>query len=98
MRLGAEDQEWLGQLLDRSLSQAETRLDQKLAALEERLKAYARSESERVETSLLAEFQKWASPVDSRLHGYGKLISALEENLYLLTGRVKAIEDLLPRQ
>jgi hypothetical protein len=52
---------------------------------------------ERVETTLLTEFQKWASPLDTRVRSYGGLIHALEENYASLAERVKNLEDRLPR-
>jgi hypothetical protein len=55
----------------------------------ERVKA----DVERVETSLLTEFHKWASPVESRQRSHAAVLRTLEMELESLADRVKKLEE-----
>ena len=63
-------------------------IEEKLAALETRIDA----KIERVETSLLTEFQKWASPTDARLRTHTATLRALDLEMEALTDRVQKLE------
>jgi hypothetical protein len=63
-------------------------LDKKLSALQTRIDA----KIERVETSLLTEFQKWASPTDARLRTHTATLRALDLEMEALTDRVQKLE------
>ena len=47
---------------------------------------------ERVETSLLTEFHKWASPAELRAKSHAAAIRALDQELEALTDRVQKLE------
>jgi hypothetical protein len=48
---------------------------------------------ERVETSLLTEFHKWASPVEMRVRSHAAAIRAIDVEVESLGDRMKKIED-----
>jgi len=52
-----------------------------------------RTEIERVETSLLTEFHKWASPMDARMRTHNAAIRALDLEMESLSDRVKNLEQ-----
>jgi hypothetical protein len=55
-------------------------------------KRWISDQLERVETSLLTEFHKWASPADIRLRSHRDAIHALEIDVDSLKERVKDLE------
>ncbi len=58
-----------------------------------KLERYATKEDlERVETNLLTEFHKWASPTEARLRSYSANFHAIELELELLSHRIKKLE------
>ena len=48
---------------------------------------------ERVETKLLTEFHKWASPVDLRVRSHAAASRAMDAEMESISERVKALED-----
>ena len=48
---------------------------------------------EKVETSLLTEFHKWASPVEARQRSHAAAVRALDAEMEALSDRVKNIEQ-----
>jgi hypothetical protein len=64
-------------------------LDAKFAESE----AKSRQDLERVETALLTEFHKWASPIDARLKTHTALLRAVDLEMEALTGRVEKLEN-----
>jgi hypothetical protein len=68
-------------------------LEQKLAALETRLDA----KIEKVETTLLTEFQKWASPTDARLRTHSAALRAIDLEMEALSDRVQKLEGKPPQ-
>jgi hypothetical protein len=56
-------------------------------------KQWIRSELEKVETSLLTEFHKWASPVEARQRSHAAAVRALDAEMEALSDRVKNIEQ-----
>lgn len=48
---------------------------------------------ERVETRLLTEFHKWASPVEMRVRSHAAALRAMDVELEAVQERVKKIED-----
>jgi hypothetical protein len=48
---------------------------------------------ERLETSLLTEFHKWASPMDARMRTHNAAIRALDLEMESLNDRVKNLEQ-----
>jgi len=59
-----------------------------LEALEERVS----SRIERVETSLLTEFHKWASPAEARARTHTATLRAIDLEMEVLTGRISELE------
>jgi hypothetical protein len=47
---------------------------------------------ERVETRLLTEFHKWASPLDARIRSHSAAIHALDVEMEALGDRTKKLE------
>jgi hypothetical protein len=47
---------------------------------------------ERVETTLLTEFHKWASPADARMKTHTAAIRAIDLEMEALTERVQKLE------
>jgi hypothetical protein len=56
-------------------------------------KQWIAEQLERVETRLLMEFHKWASPVELRVHSHAAALRAMDVEMESLSGRVKAIEE-----
>jgi hypothetical protein len=48
---------------------------------------------ERVETALLTEFHKWASPADMRVRTHAAALRAIDLEMESLTDRVQKLED-----
>jgi hypothetical protein len=48
---------------------------------------------ERLETSLITEFHKWASPMDARMRTHNAAIRALDLEMESLNDRVKNLEQ-----
>jgi hypothetical protein len=76
----------------------EEELKQHLEAMEQRLKTYVDERCERLETTLLTEFQKWASPVEMRLRSHSSVLRTLDMDFEALSDRVKRIEGREPNQ
>jgi len=51
---------------------------------------------ERLETKLLTEFQKWASPTEARLRTHTAALRAIDLELEALQGRVDKLEEKQP--
>lgn len=73
-------------------------LKQYLSAMEERLKSYVDERCERVETRLLTEFHKWASPAEARSRTISAALRAIDLELEALADRVKDLESRPPAQ
>jgi len=56
-------------------------------------KRWIAEQMERVETSLLTEFHKWASPVELRVHSHAAVIRALDVEMESLSAGVRAFEE-----
>jgi len=79
----------IGQL-EAKIAQLETRLDRVETDLAEKI--------ERVETTLLTEFHKWASPMDMRQKSHSAALRALDLELESVDDRVKKLESDRPSQ
>jgi len=77
------DQE-LKQYLDRKFAEVETKFDTKFADVDAKI--------ERVETALLTEFHKWASPADMRARAHTAALRAFDLDMESLTERVNKLE------
>jgi len=79
----------------------DSELKQYLIEMEERivasLKAYVSERSERVETKLLTEFHKWASPAEARNRTISAALRAIDLEMEALADRVGALEGRNPQ-
>jgi hypothetical protein len=66
-------------------------MDARLEGMDGRLDAM-KAGLEKMETTLLTEFHKWASPVETRARGSREIVHALELELDLLKDRVQKLE------
>ena len=55
-------------------------------------KQWIRDELEKVETTLLTEFHKWASPLEMRQRSHAAALRALDEEVESLSDRLKNLE------
>jgi hypothetical protein len=92
----------LKQFLTRIAERQDARMD-KLDARMDRLEtameamgARLDAKIEKVETTLLTEFHKWASPLESRERATREIARALDLELDLLKERVRKLEGQLP--
>jgi hypothetical protein len=56
-------------------------------------KQWIAEQFERVETRLLTQFHKWASPVELRVRSHTAALRAMDVEMESLTDRVKKLEE-----
>jgi len=95
-----EDKKWLAGELSRQSAASEERLakliDARIAASEDRMTERMIERIEKVETALLTEFHKWASPVVTRLRSQTEALRTLDLELEALQARVEKLENRTP--
>ncbi len=74
--------------MDTKFAAIKINLTGKMEAIEGRLDA----KIERVETNLLTEFHKWASPMDARMRTHAATLRALDLEMEALSDRVRKLE------
>ncbi len=74
-----------------------TSVDELKASIGE-LRTYVDERYERLETTLLTEFHKWASPVEMRLRSHSSVLRTLDMDFEALSDRVKRLEGREPDQ
>ena len=79
-----EDKQWILE----HLGNLEQRFAQRLAGIEEGFE----ERLEKVETTLLTEFHKWASPLEMRQRTHAAAIRALDEEVESIADRLKNLE------
>jgi hypothetical protein len=88
-----EDKKWIRELFEGSMKASEERfralLEGPIKASEERFREHVFG----VETRLLTEFHKWASPMDARIKSHAAALRALDLEQEALDDRVKKLED-----
>jgi hypothetical protein len=62
------------------------------------LKGYVNERSEQVETKLLTEFHKWASPAEARSRTISAALRAIDLEMEAIDDRVKKLEGRQPQQ
>lgn len=72
-------------------------LRQYLIEMEERIVSYVNERSEQVETKLLTEFHKWASPAEARNHTISAALRAIDLEMESIDDRVKKLEGRHPQ-
>jgi hypothetical protein len=79
----------------------DTELKQYLIEMEERivssLKGYVNERSARVETKLLTEFHKWASPAEARTRTISAALRAIDVEMEANDDRAKKLEGRQPQ-
>lgn len=63
-----------------------------LIDMEERLVRYINQRSEQVETKVLTEFHKWASPAEARSRTISAALRAIDLEMESLSDRVRKLE------
>ncbi len=81
MSLDSEDKQWISE----QMSQMSEHVDQQIRVMSEKI--------EKVETSLLTEFHKWASPTEARLRTHTATMRAVDLEMEALSERVQKLED-----
>ncbi len=61
------------------------------------LKGYVNERSEQVETRLLTEFHKWASPQEARQRTHSAALRAIDVEMESLDDRLKRLEGSAPQ-
>lgn len=87
-----EDKQWISDQLARAEERMLARMGElstRVAEQEERLSM----KIEGVETALLTEFHKWASPMEARVRSHSAILRSLDEDFELLRERTKRLED-----
>jgi hypothetical protein len=72
-------------------------LKQYLIEMEERIVAYVNERSEQVETKLLTEFHKWASPAEARSRTISAALRAIDLEMESIDDPVKKLEGRQPQ-
>ena len=70
----------------------DTELKQYLIEMEERLKGYMNERCEQVETKLLTEFHKWASPAEARSRTISAALRAIDLEMEAADDQAKKLE------
>jgi hypothetical protein len=73
-------------------------MEDRMVSMEARLRAYVDQRCERVETALLTEFHKWASPVETKLRSHSAVLRSVDVDLEALAHRVNKLEIQDPGQ
>lgn len=78
--------------MDNDLKQyLDTKFAEHFAAMNE--KFATKQDLERVETALLTEFHKWASPAEARARTHAAALRAIDFKMESITERVQKLED-----
>jgi hypothetical protein len=72
-----DDKKWITDEISRQISGSEERIGARM---------------EKIETALLTEFHKWASPVITRLRSHSDALRTMDLELEALQGRVDKLE------
>jgi hypothetical protein len=90
--LTPEDLEQIGRIMSNTTTAAEDRLNATLTAAEDRLNGRI----EHVETALLTEFHKWASPLEARVRTHAAAIRAIDAEQEYQADRLSRLEGKKP--
>ena len=85
MSLTNEDKEWIAGKIDAAMQYVTAGLEQTNARIEQ------------VETALLTEFHKWASPAEMRARTHAAAIRAIDAEIEFLSDRVTKLEGKPPQ-
>jgi hypothetical protein len=97
--LTPEDLAQIATLIAAAEQRIDARIESTVSAIATAVQAEIKASEERtnpriehVETSLLTEFQKWASPTEARQRTHAAAIRALDAEMEYLSDRVKKLE------
>jgi hypothetical protein len=91
MSLTEEDKTWINGQLTNQINGLATQLINSFAT---QMESFAtREQLEDVETKLLTEFHKWASPLEARQRTHAAALRAMDLEMEYLSDRVKKLED-----
>jgi hypothetical protein len=68
-------------------------VDRELREYLDGMKAELKADIERVETALLTEFHKWASPAEARARTHTATLRAIDLEMEVLSERMQKLED-----
>lgn len=88
-----EDKKWMTDLLNEKLGLTKGELSEQLRQHREE----SNERLEQVETRLLTEFHKWASPAEMRARSHSAILRTLDLELELLADRVSKLEGGRPK-
>ncbi len=77
--------------MERHIDKRLDAMDQRLDAMDQRFDAMD-AKIEKVETTLLSEFHKWASPLESRLPTHRSWFQEVDAEMVLLKARLTKLE------
>ena len=86
--LSEDDKQWLLAQIERNNETVFARLDARL----DRDKESMLAQLERVETKLLTEFHKWASPVEMRIRSHSAVLRVIDLEVEAVSDRVTKLE------
>jgi DNA mismatch repair ATPase MutS len=92
MSLTNEDKEWIAGKIDAAMQYVTAGLEQTNARIEQ-----TNARIEQVETALLTEFHKWASPAEMRARTHAAAIRAIDAEIEFLSDRVTKLEGKPPQ-
>ena len=87
--MDAELKQYLVEMEERIVSSQKSHFDD--------IKSYVDERCERVETSLLTEFHKWASPAEARNRTISAALRSIDIEMEALTDRIKKLEGRPPQ-
>ena len=92
MGLTEEDKQWLVSQIGELRAELRGEIGELRGEMRREI-GEVRGEIERVETRLLTEFHKWASPNEARQRTYSAALHALELEIHALEDRIAKLEN-----
>ena len=84
--------------MERHLDKRADEIEKRVEASEQRLRDEIKEANHNLETKLITEFWKWASPVEARARGSRDTLHALELEVDSLKERMRKLEGERPPQ
>ena len=84
--------------IEQRMDEIEQRMKDHTTAVETNLKVEMKAIGERIETALLTEFHKWASPAEARTRTISAALRAIDLEMEALMDRVQKLEGQKPSQ
>jgi hypothetical protein len=87
-----DDKQWLAAQLEGVEERLAARIDERFAERFGRVEERLAARVERVETALLTEFHKWASPLEMRMRTHSAALRAVDLEVEAIADRVTKLE------